>query len=170
MNESVWQRLDQTARNLTPVALTLLLLVLSLVPWRLPFLPPLGLNLTLISIFYWIIHRPSAMPIPAVFAIGVVADLIGGGPLVSPFVLVTAAAVLHSVRRWLVGASTIIVWGSFFVMVIDAVLLLWLLIWYVSREMPELAPGISGALLGAAAYPLIASLLSRVEQKVLRQQ
>jgi hypothetical protein len=50
------------------------------------------------------------------------------------------------------------------------VLLLWLLIWYVSREMPVLAPGISGALLGAAAYPLIASLLSRVEQKVLRQQ
>jgi hypothetical protein len=98
-----------------------------------------------------------------------VADLIGGGPLVSPFVLVMAAAVLHSVRRWLVGASAIIVWGSFLVMVIDAVLLLWLLIWYFSREMPVLAPGISGALLGAAAYPLIASLLSRVERKVLRQ-
>jgi len=168
MTDSLWQRLDQAARNLTPVALTILLLILSLVPWRLPFLPPLGLSLIVISVYYWTIHRPSLMPLAAVFIIGALADLTGGAPLISPLVLVAVAGVSLSIRRWLVGASPIIVWGGFVVAVFDAALFAWLLMWYVSGTMPNLGPGLSGALLGAAAYPLMASLFTRVQRVVLR--
>jgi rod shape-determining protein MreD len=168
MTDTLWQRLDQAARNLAPVALTILLLILSLVPWRLPFLPPLGLSLIVISVYYWTIHRPSLMPLAAVFAIGVVADLTGGAPLVSPLVLVAVAGVSLSIRRWLVGASPIIVWGGFVVAVFDAAIFAWLLMWYVSGTMPAAGPGLSGALLGAAAYPLLASLFTRVQRVILR--
>ena len=168
MTDSLWQRLDQAARNLTPVALTIVLLILSLVPWHLPFLPPLGLSLIVISVYYWTIHRPSLMPLAAVFAIGVVADLTGGAPLVSPLVLVAVAGVSLSIRRWLVGASPIIVWGGFCVAAFDAALFAWLLMWYVSGTMPSPGPGLSGALLGAAAYPLLASLFTRVQRVLLR--
>lgn len=168
MTDSLWQRLDQAARNLTPVALTIILLILSLVPWRLPFLPPLGLSLIVISVYYWTIHRPSLMPLAAVFIIGALADLTGGAPLISPLVLVAVAGVSLSIRRWLVGASAIIVWGGFVVAAFDAAIFAWLLMWYVSGTMPSPGPGLSGALLGAAAYPLLASVFARVQRVVLR--
>jgi hypothetical protein len=60
------------------------------------------------------------------------------------------------------------VWGGFCVAVFDAALLAWLLIWYVSGTMPSAGPGLSSALLGAAAYPLLASLFTRVQRVVLR--
>lgn len=168
MTETLWQRLDHAARNLTPFALTLTLIVLGLVPLRLPFLPPLGHSLVLISIYYWTIHRPATMPVGAVFFVGVVADLVGGSPLVGPLVLVAVFAVVHAVRRWLVGASPLVVWAGFVTVAFDAVLLTWLLTWYVAGQMPRLGPGLSGALLGAAAYPLAAALFSRVQRTVMR--
>jgi rod shape-determining protein MreD len=170
MTDSLWQRLDTAARNLTPVALTILLLILSLVPWRLPFLPPLGLSLIVISVYYWTVHRPSLMPLAAVFLIGVAADLMGGAPLISPLVLIAIAGVSLSIRRWLIGASPIVVWGGFCVAIFDAALFAWLLMWYVSGTMPSLGPGLSGALLGAAAYPLLSSLFGRVQRSVLRDR
>lgn len=168
MTDSLWQRLDQAARNLAPVALTFALLILSLVPWRLPFLPPLSLSLVVFSVYYWTIHRPATMPLAAVFIIGVLADLAGGAPLVSPLVLIAVAGISLSIRRWLIGASPMIVWGGFVVAVFDAAIFAWLLMWYVSGTMPNIGPGLSGALLGAAAYPLLASLFGRVHRMVLR--
>lgn len=168
MTDSLWQRLDGAARNLTPVALTIALLILSIVPWRLPFLPPLGLSLVVFSVYYWTIHRPSAMPLFAVLIIGIMADLSGGAPMVTPLVLLAVAGVSLSIRRWLVGASAIIVWGGFVVAVFDAAIFAWLLMWYVSGTMPSIGPGLSGALLGAVAYPLLASLFGRVQRAVLR--
>jgi rod shape-determining protein MreD len=58
----LWQRLDQIARNVSPFAITVLLLIIGLVPLRLPYLPPLSVSLVLVSVYYWAIHRPSALP------------------------------------------------------------------------------------------------------------
>jgi hypothetical protein len=96
------------------------------------------------------------------------ADLSGGAPMVTPLVLVAVAGVSLSIRRWLVGASAMIVWGGFVVAVFDAAIFAWLLMWYVSGTMPSIGPGLSGALLGAVAYPLLASLFGRVQRAVLR--
>ena len=46
-------------------------------PLRLPYLPPLSVSLVLVSVYYWAVHRPSALPAPAVFFLGLMADLLG---------------------------------------------------------------------------------------------
>ncbi len=169
MTTPLWQRLDQAARNLMPFSFTVLLLIASLVPLRLPYLPPLGTNLLLISVYYWSVHRPSVLPAPAVFAIGLLADLLGGGMLgVWALVLLAAHGATLSVRRWFVGASFVIVWLGYAVLAVVAMLLTWLIVWALSGAVADLAPGMSGVLVGIGVYPVLAAFFARAQRVVLR--
>lgn len=168
MSDVLWQRLDLIARNLTPFATTLLLLILGLVPLRLPYLPPLSVSLVLVSVYYWAVHRPSALPAPAVFALGLLADLLGGGPLgVNALVLLAAYAGTAALRRWLVGASFAIVWWGFAIVSAGALLVTWMITWFLAGA-ADPSPGVSGALFAIGAYPLLATLFARAQRALLR--
>jgi rod shape-determining protein MreD len=169
VSSALWQRLDAIARNVTPFAFTFLLLILGLVPLRLPYLPPLGVSLVLVSVYYWAIHRPSALPAPAVFVIGLLADLLGGGMLgANVLVLLAAYAVTVGLRRWLVGASFAIVWWGFAVVTAGSLLLMWLMIWFLTGVAADLSSGVSSALFGVGAYPLLATFFAHAQRAWLR--
>jgi rod shape-determining protein MreD len=169
VTETLWQRLDLAARSLSPLTFTILLLIVGLVPLRIPYLPPLGANLVLVSVYYWAVHRPSILPAPAVFLVGLLADLLGGGPLgVCVLVLLAAYGATLSLRRWFVGASFVIVWCGYAVVATGALMLSWLLSWMLSGMRADLAPGISGLLVGIGLYPLLAGLFARAQRTILR--
>jgi rod shape-determining protein MreD len=164
-----WQRLDLIARNITPFAFTVLLLIVGLVPWRLPYLPPIGTSLVLVSVYYWAVHRPSALPTPAVFAVGLLADLLSGGFLgVNVLVLLVVYAGTVALRRWFVGASFAVVWWSYAVASSLALILTWAMTWFLTGAAADFAPGISGTLFGIAAYPLLATFFARAQRMLLR--
>jgi hypothetical protein len=101
VSDVLWQRLDQIARNVSPFAITVLLLIIGLVPLRLPYLPPLSVSLVLVSVYYWAVHRPSALPAPAVFFLGLMADLLGAVLGVNAPVLLVALP-----ARWRCGLAS----------------------------------------------------------------
>ena len=81
-------------RGLTPLVLTLMLALLTVVPLRIPDFAPVTPALTVIAIYYWGIYRPDLMPIVATFAIGMFQDIIAGTPLgLTSLVLLTVHAV-----------------------------------------------------------------------------
>jgi rod shape-determining protein MreD len=165
----LWQRLDLIARNVSPFAFTVLLLVVGLVPWRLPYLPPIGISLVLVSVYYWAVHRPGALPAPAVFTLGLLADLLSGGFLgVNVLVLLVVYAATVALRRWLVGAAFAIVWWSFAIVSSLALILAWAITWFLAGAAADFAPGISGTLFGVAAYPLLATFFARAQRTLLR--
>ncbi|MGH6933752.1 MAG: hypothetical protein ACREEE_15120 [Dongiaceae bacterium] len=169
MTAPIWQRLDVAARNLAPFSATVLLLILGLVPLRLPYVPPFGTSLVLVSVYYWAIHRPAILPAPAVFAIGLLADLFGGGMLgAGAFMLLAAYGVTVSLRRWIVGASFVIVWLGYAVLALVSVMLTWFLTQILAGTAVSLAPGLSGALFGIGAYPAVAALFARAQRGLLR--
>jgi rod shape-determining protein MreD len=169
VSDVLWQRLDQIARHVSPFAITLLLLIIGLVPLRLPYLPPLSVNLVLVSVYYWAIYRPSALPAPAVFFLGLMADLLGGGFLgLNALILITAYASTTALRPWLVGASFAIVWWGFAILSAGVVLATWFITWILAGAAADLSPGISGALFGVGAYPLLATMFVRTQRTLLR--
>lgn len=169
MSDVLWQRLDQIARNVSPFAITVLLLIVGLVPLRLPYLPPLSVSLVLVSVYYWAVHRPSALPAPVVFFLGVMADLLGGGFLgVNALVLLVAYAGTLALRPWLVGASFAIVWWGFAILSAGALLLTWVITWILAGAAAELSPGVSGTVFAVGAYPLLATLFARTQRALLR--
>ena len=72
MNQNAWVRLDHVARSLFPFTLTLLLVMVGMVPLRVPDLSPIVPSLGLIAVYYWAIYRPDLLPAWAVFVIGLI--------------------------------------------------------------------------------------------------
>ena len=99
MSVPFWNRLDQFARRLFPFALTLALLLASLVPVPLPAYSSVTPSFMVMAIYFWSLHRPDLMPPSAVFAIGLLQDVLTGGVLgVSPIVLLALSFATGSQR------------------------------------------------------------------------
>ena len=76
MNASFWYRLDQFARQLFPFALTIALLLVSIIPLRLPAYSSVTPSFMVMAVYFWTLYRPDLMPRWAVFIIGLLQDLL----------------------------------------------------------------------------------------------
>ncbi len=127
MSQMVWTRLDGTARSLAPFALTVLLIVFGMVPLGVPNFAPIMPALGVIAVFFWLVYRPDLMPAWAVFLIGLIQDLLGGGALgVGVFVLLVVYAALMGQRRYIAQANFFLVWLAFLPVAAGAFVLTWL--------------------------------------------
>ena len=79
MRSGVWHRLDLVARNLLPALIAFSLVLVAMVPLRLPDVAPVVPALALVAVYYWAVHRRNLMPVWAVFLIGLFQDLLSGG-------------------------------------------------------------------------------------------
>lgn len=169
MRQSFWHRLDHMARSLTPFAIAVLLVVLSLVPLRLPGYSPIVPWLTLAAVFFWTAHRPDLLPVWAVFLLGLFADLVGGGPLgVSSLALMIVQAVVRVQRRHILPHPFIVQWVIFALFALGAELLLLLLhvLAYGRGIDPE--PALFQSLTTIAFYPVLALLFVQAQRSFLR--
>ena len=77
----------------------------AMVPLRVPDLSPIVPSLAIIAIYYWVIYRPDLMPGWAVFLLGLIQDLLGGGPVgVHALVFLLLVATLLTTLRWILIA------------------------------------------------------------------
>ncbi len=149
MRVGFWYRFEIAARGLTPLILTLMLALLTVVPLRIPDFAPVTPALTVIAIYYWGIYRPDLTPIVAIFAIGMFQDMVAGTPLgLTSLVLITVHAVAASQRRFFHGKTFLVEWWGFMLV----------------------APRPLGfqLLLTITLYPALAWLFARVQQHLLR--
>ncbi len=169
MKASGWQRLDLIARQITPCFLTLLLVMLAMVPMRVPDLAPIMPWLAAIAVYYWAVHRPDLMPASAVFAIGLFHDLVAGTALgVGVLILLLIYLAIVGQRRFFVSRSFLVMWAGFAVIAGGACLLLWLLSTLLAGTFISPRPAMFQFLTTVAAYPLLAWLFAQVQRSLLR--
>jgi rod shape-determining protein MreD len=164
------QRLDLWARRAAPIVATLLLAILSVVPLRLPGYMLVAPDFLLMAVFYWIAHRPDLMPPAAIFAIGVLVDLLSGGPLgVEPLVLLLTYAAVGSQRKALRGKPFAIVWMAFALVAVAAKLVEAMLNLALRGALIDGDVFALQLLLTVAIYPLLAWPLARMQQAFVPQ-
>lgn len=128
MRLTVWNRVDVFARQLTPFALALLLVLASMVPIPVPGLMAVTPLLTLLAVYHWAVARPELMPAYAVFLIGLVQDLLSATPIgLNASVLLVVYGIVIWQHRFLAGKSFGIVWLGFALVSLGAVVLGWTL-------------------------------------------
>ena len=161
-------RLDQAARNLLPVGFTLVAMLLGMVPLPLPGYALVTAPLTLMSLFYWVIHRPDLLRPIVVFVIGVLQDLIGGTPIgMTPLVMILTYWLLITQRRFFLGRSFIMLWIGFALVAALSAAVQWLVFALMTASLLDATPAIIQALLGVALFPLVAYLLQRMHRAYL---
>ncbi len=170
MTVSVWQKLDQAGRSLAPVAVTIMLVLLGMVPLHLPAYGPVAPELALMSVYYWAIHRPDLVRPSAAFALGLLQDLLTGAPLgVTALVLVLCHWLVVSQRGFFLASSFMLLWVGFAFIVFGAALVQWLSYSVLTLTLVPIEAALFQALMTLALFPAFAWLFIRVHRAFLKE-
>ena len=165
------QRADSLSRIVkasTPTILGLFGVLLLALPVRFaegviptPMLP-------LLIVFFWSIYGPNYLPALSVFFIGLLQDLLFGGPLgLWPAVYLLTQYVVLSQRSYFLGREQRVVWIGFTVAAMGAGLILWMVM---SLMRGELLPvgGLAAQIAATIAmYPVFAAGFSHLHRRVI---
>lgn len=169
MREDVWHRLDLIARKILPSFVTLLLIMVAMLPLRVPLLTPVIPALPLIAVYYWSVYKPNLMPVWAVFLVGLFQDLLAAGPAgVGILSLLLVYGLVESLRRFLVGAGFLAIWLVFVPVAAASSLSAWLLTSLIETRLYELEPTVFRYFATIAGYPCLAWVLSQIQRTLVR--
>lgn len=168
MNESPIQHLRVWLRGQVPLLVAVLLLLLTAVPTRIPGWQEVTPMLPLVPVCFWAVYRPDLLGNFAVFALGVLADLVMGTPLgVQALVYLLARGAVAGQRRFFLAKPLPALWLGFALIAVLASLLAWMLMAWVDGGLAPLAPVLVSAGLLVALFPLLAALCARLTVRVL---
>ena len=171
MSIAFWQKLDQTARSITPFGLSLLLVILSVVPTYIPGYAQIAPILALVSIYHWAIYRPNLLPLFAVFILGLLQDLLTGTPPgLYILVFLTVYGVVLSQRRFFAGKSFTVYWFGFAVVSLVASVESWVVGSAWNFALLDFNAVTFQYLLSLGIFPIIAWIFLRWQQAFLRQE
>lgn len=164
----------QTNRRLSallPLFSSIALVLVSITPLGLPHLNSIAPLLAVMAVFYWSIFRADLMSMLDAFLIGLLLDLLGGGP---PGLNAATLLLIHqlgvSQRRVFLGSSFLVNWTAF-ALVAGAVLpISWLVVSLLHWSLLPTAPVLAQFLLSLAIYPAVYWMFSRLERRLPRPE
>lgn len=169
MKPAFWQKLDAVARALFPAFSVFVLLLINLLPISVPFLASISPSLPLMAVFYWSVNRPDLMTGISAFLLGLAQDLLLGLPLgVSSLVLLLVQAGSASQGRFFHNKPFSIMWGGFILVSIPALFLHWLLVSALIGALLPLKNLLASYALTAGLFPIVAWVLSKAQNSLLR--
>jgi rod shape-determining protein MreD len=162
------RRLDRFARAAFPAVLTALLMVLASAPAGLPAAGP---AIAFASVFFWSVFRPAILPPPAVFALGLLQDLLGFAPLGSGvLVLLLVHGLALRARGFLARRSFLLVWLACAASAVLAAALSFALHAALTFSLPAPERAAAFVLLATGLYPLLALPFTRLHRGMQRDE
>lgn len=168
MNPGIWGQLDSAVRNLCPFVTTVFLVMLNVLPLPTPLAGSVSPLLVLAAVYYWAIFRPDLLPSFAVFLIGILYDVLSGGPLgLGALLLLIAHAVAIRQRRFFYGKSFLVMWVGFIFVAAGFAVANWAVVSVLAGRVIGPAPGLAQLLLTIAFYPCLTWILLRIHRAFL---
>jgi rod shape-determining protein MreD len=121
-------RIDLALRSVTPFMMTLMLILLGAMPISMPIDLPIAPAFGLMAVFYWSVYRPDLLPAVAVFALGLLQDLIAGAPLgITAVIWLGTFGIVLNQRKIFLGKPFAMSWWGFSMVAIAAGAARWLI-------------------------------------------
>jgi rod shape-determining protein MreD len=153
--EVFWQRLDLWLRSALPSFLTLLMTLLEVGAWPLPYSGSVRPALGFIALFYWAAHRPDLFSPMIAFAAGLLSDFLNGGPPGLSALLFTAAhQIIWRQRGFFAGHSFLMLWFGFILAVVPFTLIQWAALGLLNWQVAPLLPVLVQLVLTIVLFPL----------------
>jgi rod shape-determining protein MreD len=152
-----------------PFLMTLLFAIFSIVPLNLPGFAVVTPAFTLMAVFHWTVYRPDLMPLSAVFAVGLLLDLLNGTPYVglSALSFLLARTAVMGQRQFFVNRTFPVVWLGFFIIAAGYFAFLWIVVCLLHQAFVGLRPFMFQALLTIACYPVGSYILALAHRAFL---
>lgn len=170
MKRSVWHKIDQFARQLTPFAITLMLVIVSVIPSQIPGLFKILPVLPMISVYHWSIHRPALLPAYAVFLVGLFYDGLTGTPFgLHALIFLGVQGIVLFQHRFFVSKSFFIVWLGFGLVAAIAALMGWTIMSLYHLTPLAMEPLLFQYVLTLSLFPLLSWAFMRWQQTFLSE-
>ncbi len=164
MEPSLSTRVANFGRSGIPFAVTMTMILVSVLPYGLPKSSLAAPVLALISVYYWSVFRPELMPAGAAFLLGLTVDILSGGPPgLNAFVLILVHWAASGQRRSLAGKSFAVGWLGYLLIAAGAAVINWFIATLFHAAVIESVPLLVSHAIGTAAYPLVALFLARLQ-------
>jgi rod shape-determining protein MreD len=161
-------RAGRIAKTVTPFVIGIVCVLLSFVPFGRIVGSPLAPAFPLMAIYYWAIVRPEMFPPLAVFAVGVLFDLLSGGEIgLWAFVYVVTYSIVITQRLMLVNVPFSAFWAGFAFTAAFAGALAWVVVSVIHGMLVPLGPVFWHMAVTVAVFPLFAMVFGRFETRVL---
>jgi rod shape-determining protein MreD len=151
--------------SLLPVASTVVAILLSIQPIHIPGYAAVTPAFSLMTTYHWTIYRPTLLPAPALFILGIMQDLLSGGlPGVTALLLLLSRAVVLRQRRHFVSRPFPFVWAGFTLVTGGAMLFLWALHSLLAAQLLDFRGTVFRAVLTVSLFPVASFLLGRAQR------
>ncbi|MFZ3035127.1 MAG: rod shape-determining protein MreD [Parvibaculum sp.] len=122
----------------------------------------------LMAIYYWAVVRPDMFPVYAVFAVGLLTDLLSGGPIgLWAFTYVLVYIVVLTQRFLMANAPFSVFWFGFFVVGMITGVVSWAIASIAFGMFLPVSPVLTYILVTVAVFPLFSFLFGRIERRIL---
>ncbi|MFP6706699.1 MAG: rod shape-determining protein MreD [Alphaproteobacteria bacterium] len=163
MDARLSNKVADFCRSGIPFAVSVLLILAAVLPYGLPKSSLAAPVLALISVYYWSLFRPELMPAGAAFLLGLLVDVLSGGPPgLNALVLILVHWAASGQRRALAGKSFAVGWLGYLLIAGGAAILNWFVASVFHVTVIESVPLLVSHAIGTAAYPLVAIFLARL--------
>jgi len=164
METSLAGRAANIARAGVPFAISAFLILAAMLPYGLPKSSQAAPVLALISVYYWSVFRPELMPAGAAFLLGLLVDVLSGGPPgLNALVLILVHWAAAGQRRTLAGKSFAVGWLGYLLIAAGAAIINWVFASLFHTTAIASVPLVVSHAIGTAAYPLVALFLARMQ-------
>lgn len=169
MTPTLSYQINQILRGSIPFWMSLLLVFISVIPFRLPGFDMVTPLLLSISVFYWSLHRPYLLPPIVVFVLGVVQDTISGAPFgLTSLTMLIVYAIAASQRQVFVGKPFIQMWWGFMLVAIGLSFLTWVVMCFYSLALIPIVPVMIQSGLTILFFPLLAWIFALVQSGLMK--
>ena len=140
-------------------------MLITVTPSRLPGATYMLPALAPMAVYYWSLHRADLMPATAVFAIGLLLDVLSGAPMgLNTVVLLAIFGVCVTQRRFFYGKSFLVVWFGFISINAVALVLSWLLVLMVTETIISPRPAVFEYFATVMFYPPVAWMFGQMHR------
>lgn len=166
MRLALFQRDIDAVFRVVPFVTGLAAAVLSVLPLHVPGLAIATPAFALMTVYHWTIYRPEWLPPSAVFALGLLLDLLDGTPYlgISALMLLLARSFVLSERGLVATRGFTMVWGGFLIVAGLVNGLEWLLTSLLSGMPLGPRPFIYQAVVTVAVFPVVSYLLAQLQR------
>lgn len=119
----------------------------------------------LMGIYFWTISRPSLLPLPVVFLIALIFDIVSGSVVgLHTLAFMIIVVLVKSQRRYLMGQPWLVLWAGFAIAMLILGLIQFLVFAIQSGNVPPLWILPVNVLISVLAYPLMTPLMNRLNR------
>lgn len=153
-----------------PQLSSLILFIIYMSPPPFGFLTMIKPLLLLISVFYWMVYRPDLLSLGTLFIFGIIEDLVSVTPVgINTLCYILLYIVVNSQQNFFIGKNFVETWWVFSMTSFGFIFLKWFFISISHSEFIPFYMTFFCYLMTVVFYPLIAQILSFIQNKLLKE-